>query len=133
MKSYQSFLLIFFFMLFANMTKGQSLKGDWSGKLSSEGQEFLVIFHFSGDDKNLEAKMDVPAILGATGIKAEKAVFKDGEIQLSLMNGQSKYTAQVKGNTMQGTYMLKGMEMPLKMTKDESEKPINTPLPDSDK
>ena len=131
MKSYQNFLLTVFFMLFAIMTKGQTLEGDWSGKLNAGGQKIPLILHFSGDDENLEVTMDSPA-QGATGIPVEKADFKNDTIQLSVMNGQISYTAAVKGDTMEGTFKQQGMEMPLTMKRGEPEKPGDTSLPSSE-
>ena len=131
MKSYQNFLLSIFFMLFAIMTKGQTLEGDWSGKLNAGGQEIPLILHFSGDDENLKVTMDSPS-QGANDIPVEKAAFKDGEVQLSVMNGQMTYTAQVEGDTMEGTFKQSGMEFPLTMKRGEPKKPGDTSLPSSE-
>ena len=131
MKIQQNFLLTVFFMLFAIMTQGQTLEGDWSGKLNAGGQEIPLILHFSGDDENLEVSMDSPA-QGATGIPIEKAEFSNDTIVLSAMNGQITYTAQVKGNSMEGTFKQQGMEMPLTMKRGKPEKPGDTSLPSSE-
>jgi len=118
-------------MLFAIMTKGQTLEGDWSGKLNAGGQEIPLILHFSGDDENLKVTMDSPS-QGANDIPVEKAAFKDGEVQLSVMNGQMTYTAQVEGDTMEGTFKQSGMEFPLTMKRGEPKKPGDTSLPSSE-
>ena len=131
MKAYQNFLLSSFFLLFAIMTEAQTLKGDWSGKLNAGGQEIPLIFHFSEDDENLKVTMDSPA-QGATDIPVEKAEFKDGKIELSVMNGQITYTAEVDDDKMEGTFRQQGMEMPLTMKRGKPEKPGNTSLPSSE-
>jgi dipeptidyl aminopeptidase/acylaminoacyl peptidase len=116
---------------FLGMLQAQTIEGDWSGKLNVQGQEIPLIFHFSGSDDALTATMDSPA-QGATGIPVESVTFADGELSLSMMQGQIAYVAQVKGETMEGTYKQGGAELPLNLSKGELEKPGNTSLPSSD-
>ena len=124
---------IFFISLtFAlGMLQAQTMEGDWSGKLSAQGQEIPLILHFTGTDDALTATMDSPS-QGATDIPVDKVSFVDGELTLSLMGGQISYVAQVKGETMEGTFKQGGAELPLSLSKGEMEKPGNTALPSSD-
>jgi dipeptidyl aminopeptidase/acylaminoacyl peptidase len=113
------------------MIQAQTVEGDWSGKLSVQGQELPLIFHFSGSDSELSATMDSPA-QGANGLPVEKVSYTDGQLTLSLMQGQIEYVARVDGETMEGTFKQAGMELPLNLSKGEMEKPGNTSLPSSD-
>ncbi|MEM6525814.1 MAG: S9 family peptidase [Bacteroidota bacterium] len=124
-------VLLITLLFFASMLKAQTIEGDWSGKLSTAGQEVPLIFHFSGADDALNATMDSPA-QGASGIPVEEVSYVDGQLSLSLMQGQISYVAQVKGETMEGTFKQAGAEIPLNLTKGEIEKPGNASLPTSD-
>ncbi|TKS56495.1 S9 family peptidase [Mesohalobacter halotolerans] len=119
------------FLLFLNVTMGQTINGDWSGKLNAMGQELPLIFHFSGEDDNLTATMDSPA-QGATGIPLDEVSFNDNTITLSAMGGQLTYEAKVDGDAMNGTLKQAGMEFPLTLTKGELEKPGDVSLPSSE-
>ena len=114
-----------------SMIHAQTVAGDWSGKLSVQGQELPLIFHFSGTDEALSATMDSPA-QGANGIPVEDVSYANGQLTLSLMQGQIEYVATVNGETMEGTFKQAGMEFPLNLAKGEPEKPGNTSLPSSD-
>lgn len=124
----------FFFItlnFFISMLKAQTIEGDWSGKLNSSGQEISLIFHFSGNDNALAATMDSPS-QGATGIPVEKVSYTEGKLNLSLMEGQITYKAEVKGEIMEGTFKQSGVEIPLNLTKGEIKKPGNVSLPSSE-
>lgn len=127
----KKFVTIISLTLLAGMLKAQTIEGDWSGKLSTSGQEVPLIFHFSGPDEALTATMDSPS-QGASSIPVEKVSYEDGELSLSLMGGQIAYTAQVKGETMDGIFSQAGAEIPLKLSKGEMEKPGNTSLPSTE-
>ncbi len=128
MKKFIYFISLIFL---ANTLKAQTLEGDWSGKLNAQGQEVTLIFHFTGTDDALSATMDSPS-QGANGIPVDKVTYVDGELSLSVMGGQIAYTAQVKGETMEGSFKQAGAELPLHLSKGEIEKPGNTSLPSSD-
>ncbi len=122
---------VILFLLIFNMTIGQSIKGDWSGKLNAMGQEIPLVFHFSGEDDNLTATMDSPS-QGANGIPVDSVSFEENTLNLSIMGGQIVYTAKVKGETMKGVFQQQGQEMELNLTKGELEKPGDTTLPSTD-
>lgn len=130
MLNYKSIAVVLFLM-FLNTTMGQTINGDWSGKLNAMGQEIPLIFHFSGEDNDLTATMDSPA-QGASGIPVDEVNYKDNTINLSLMGGQAQYSATVDGDTMTGTFKQSGMEMELKLTRGELEKPGDTSLPSTE-
>ncbi len=124
-------LFVISLILLVTMLNAQKIEGDWSGKLSHSGQEIPLVFHFSGTDDKLSATMDSPA-QGANGIPVEKVDYIDGELSLTLMGGQVTYVAQVKEETMQGTFKQAGTAFPLNLAKGEIEKPGNTSLPSSE-
>lgn len=119
------------FLLFFNMTIGQTINGDWSGKLNAMGQVLPLIFHFSGEGDDLSATMDSPA-QGANGIPVDKVEYTDKTINLSLMGGQAQYSATVEGDTMKGIFKQAGMEMELNLTRGELKKPGDITLPSSE-
>jgi len=124
-------IILFISLIFVvGMLQAQTIEGDWSGKLSTSGQEIPMIFHFSGTDDALTATMDSPS-QGATCIPVENVSFIDGQLSLSLMQGQVTYVAQVKGEKMEGTFKQGEAEFPLSLSKGEIEKPGNTELPSS--
>lgn len=127
MYKYKSTFVVLFLFIF-NMTKGQTIKGDWSGKLNAMGQEIPLIFHFSGEDDNLTATMDSPS-QGASDIPVERVELDGTTLELSVMGGQIIYTAEVMGDMMKGKFKQGGMEMDLNLTKGELEKPGDTSLP----
>jgi len=124
-----SFVVLF--LLFLNTIMGQTIKGDWSGKLNAMGQELPLIFHFSGEDDNLTATMDSPA-QGASGIPVDSVEYSDNTINLSLMGGQAEYVGTLEDGTIKGVFKQSGMEMELNLTKGELEKPGDTSLPTTD-
>jgi len=115
---------------FFNLAIGQTVKGDWSGKLNAMGQEFPLIFHFSGEDDNLTATIDSPS-QGANGIPADRITFDGTNLELSVDGGQIVYNATVEGDLMKGIFKQGGMDMELNLTKGELKKPGNTSLPTS--
>lgn len=116
---------------FFNMAIGQTIIGDWSGKLNAMGQEVPLVFHISGEDDNLTATMDSPS-QGATGIPVEKVTYENDTLSLSIMGGQVQYTGKLEGETIKGLFKQAGMEFELNLTKGELEKPGDTSLPSSD-
>ena len=122
-------VVLLFFSL--TMVNGQTINGDWSGKLNAMGQEFPLVIHFSGNDDDLAATMDSPS-QGATVIPVEKVSLEGTQLSLSLMGGQIEYTAEVNGDSMTGNFKQGGMDMPLTLTKGELEKPGDTSLPSSE-
>lgn len=128
MKNIILFISIFFL---ASFSKGQTIEGDWSGKLDIQGQEIPLIFHFSGTDDALSATMDFPT-QGAIGIPVEKIKYENGELNLSMMGGQIAYVGQVKDQTMEGTFKQADTEIPLSLAKGEVKKPGNTSLPSTE-
>ncbi|QLE02427.1 S9 family peptidase [Galbibacter sp. BG1] len=127
----KKFLFITTLILLVGVSNAQTIKGDWSGNINAQGQEIPLIFHFSGEDDQLSATMDSPS-QGANGIPVEKVTYNDNELKLSLMSGQISYVAQVKGETMEGTFSQGGAEIPLELSKGEIKKPGNTSLPSSE-
>ena len=111
--------------------QAQTVEGDWSGKLSVQGQEIPLVFHFIGSDEELSATMDSPS-QGASDIPVEEVSYADGQLTLSLMQGQIAYEAKVDGESMEGTFKQGGAELPLTLSKGGLAKPGNTALPSSD-
>ncbi|EMY80449.1 amino/aminoacylpeptidase, esterase/lipase superfamily protein [Psychroflexus gondwanensis ACAM 44] len=124
--------LVILLLLSLTMVNGQTINGDWSGKLNAMGQEIPLVIHFSGNDDNLAATMDSPS-QGASDIPVEKVSLEGTQLSLSLMGGQIEYTAEVNGDSMTGNFKQGGMDMPLTLTKGELEKPGDTSLPSSEK
>ena len=124
-----SFVVLF--LLILNSTMGQSIKGDWSGKLNAMGQELPLIFHISEEADGLSATMDSPA-QGANGIPVEKVEFSENTLSMSMMGGQATYEGTLDGDTITGKFKQAGMEFDLNLTKGELEKPGDTSLPSSE-
>ena len=114
-----------------SVSMAQSVVGDWSGKLSVQGQELPLVVHITKDAETLKATMDSPA-QGATGIPLDKVTFVNGELTVGNSQFGMTYTAKIEGDTATGTFKQGGMEFPLTMTRGDIKKPGNTALPSSD-
>ena len=125
----QTFLMLLL-MTFSTAIS-QSVIGDWSGKLSVQGQEIPLILHISEDGDNLKVTMDSPA-QGASGIPLDKISFENNELTVSHAQFGMTYIAKVEGDTATGTFKQGGMELPLTMTRGDIKKPGNTALPSTD-
>ena len=51
--------LVVLLSLSLTMVNGQTINGDWSGKLNAMGQEIPLVIHFSGNDDNLADRKSV--------------------------------------------------------------------------
>lgn len=112
--------------------QAQDIKGSWKGNLAVQGMEVPLVFNISEEDGKLKSTMDSPS-QGATGIPMDKTSFVNNALSIEFTQGGIKYLANLKDNSLNGTFYQSGMELPLVMSKSEKTLPGNAALPTSDK
>jgi dipeptidyl aminopeptidase/acylaminoacyl peptidase len=112
--------------------QAQDIKGSWKGNLAVQGMEIPLVFNISEEGGKLKSTMDSPS-QGATGIPMDKTSFENNALSIEFTQGGIKYQANLKENSLTGTFYQAGMELPLVMNKSEKTLPGNVALPTSDK
>lgn len=124
-------ITIVFFLAIVSL-QAQDIKGTWKGNLAVQGIEVPLAFNISEEDGKLKSTMDSPS-QGATGIPMDKTSFVNNALSIEFTQGGIKYLANLKDNSLSGTFYQAGMELPLVMNKSEKTLPGNAALPTSDK
>ncbi|MGM9713262.1 MAG: alpha/beta hydrolase [Prevotella sp.] len=93
------------------VTAATAQEGAWTGKLSIQGIELPLVFHFDADG----CTMDSPS-QGAKGIKAEKTITADGKIRVAVPTAGISYEGTLDGDTIRGTFKQMGLSLPLNLT-----------------
>ncbi len=124
-------IAIFLFLPIISV-QAQDIKGSWQGKLTVQGMEVPLVFNISEEGGKLKSTMDSPS-QGATGIPMDKTSFENNVLSIEFTQGGIKYLANLKDNSLTGTFYQAGMELPLVMSKSEKTLPGNAVLPSSDK
>ncbi|MBQ2562268.1 MAG: alpha/beta hydrolase [Muribaculaceae bacterium] len=117
MRRITSFLLIFFITLSAT---AMSLAGKWEGALSLGPQKIPVAFNITqADAGKWHVTLDVPS-QGGYGIPCEATV-GDNKIEIKMDAMNASYNGTITSdNTIKGTFSQRGFNLPLELTKKES-------------
>jgi dipeptidyl aminopeptidase/acylaminoacyl peptidase len=124
-------IVILLFLPIISM-QAQDIKGTWKGKITVQGMEIPLVFHISEEEGKLKSTMDSPS-QGATGIPMDKTSFENNALSIEFTQGGIKFLANLKDNSLTGTFYQSGLELPLVMGKSEKTLPGNALLPSSDK
>ncbi len=103
------------------------IKGDWKGTLDVQGTAIEIIIHFSEADGALAGSMDIP-LQGAVGIPLNGVTFESPSLSFAIEQAGIKYSGELAGNKITGTYSQGGMELPLVLEKTVITKPGDTTL-----
>ncbi|MFH0841695.1 MAG: CocE/NonD family hydrolase [Bacteroidota bacterium] len=102
-------LLLFFLLISASFSYGQSIEGDWYGKADIQGIQLRISLHITSGDGVLSSTWDSPD-QGAFNIPSTTTIFNYPDFSFSHAGAGFKYTGQVnssyteiKGNLEQGT------------------------------
>lgn len=100
--------------------KAQDIVGVWKGTLDV-GTPLRLVFHVTAQDNAIGAKMDSPD-QNAYGIPCDKVSFKDGQFVVGISRIQMGYNGVLKGDTISGTFIQGGLQLPLKLVRDKEAK-----------
>lgn len=106
----------------------QSLVGTWQGELSLGQMKLRLVLHFENTDGRLSATMDSPD-QGAKGITVDSVLVEGDSLRLKLTSLGAAYNAvyYAKGDSLSGTFMQAGMDLPLTLL--ETDSPIEVKRP----
>ena len=93
------------------------LRGEWSGKLRTEGIEVTIVLRFStGADGALRAVLDVPE-QGVKDWAGKDVTLDDGHFSVELTKPRAKVTGMLKGDQIVGAWNQLGNSVPLTLKK----------------
>lgn len=109
-----------FFIGFSSFSlHGQTIVGQWNGKLNVNGMGLRIVFHIDKDGTDYTATMDSPD-QGAKGIPMSSASFSKDTLQLALAAAGIKYTGLYQNDSVVGTFTQNGIHFPLTLKKGET-------------
>ena len=111
MKRFLLTLLLFFPFI----VSAQSLRGDWSGKLSLPMGKLRMVIHLTEEEGRWSATLDSPD-QGAYGLRADEVQILGDSLRLELRRLRLTYTAvRTQDDQLVGTFYQGGMSLPLDM------------------
>ena len=111
MKRFLLTLLLFFPFI----VSAQSLRGDWSGKLSLPMGKLRMVIHLTEEEGRWSATLDSPD-QGAYGLRADEVQVSGDSLRLELRSLHLNYTAvRTQDDKLAGTFQQGGMSLPLDM------------------
>ncbi len=103
--------------------QAQDIVGSWSGQLKAGGMEIRLIFNVEKSGEGYTATMDSPD-QGAFGIACDRTDFSENSLEIELKSLRAKYSGQLTGDSIDGTFTQMGMKFPLVLTKVEEKQPV---------
>ncbi len=102
--------------------QAQSLKGDWQGSLSFNGQQFGIILHITSEsDSRVEGNLDIPQ-QGALGLKFDAMEWRNDTLFGSMASVQSRcFLVQAGADSLVGTWFQNGVEAGMKLKRSAEE------------
>ena len=111
MKRFLLSLLLFLPLI----VSAQSLRGDWSGKLTLPMGKLRMVIHLTEEAGRWSATLDSPD-QGAYGLRADEVQVSGDSLRLELRRLRLTYTAvRTQENQLVGTFQQGGMSLPLDM------------------
>ena len=111
MKRFLLTLLLFFPFI----VSAQSLRGDWSGKLSLPMGKLRMVIHLTEEEGRWSATLDSPD-QGAYGLRADEVQILGDSLRLELRRLRLTYTAlRTADDKLSGNFQQGGMSLPLDM------------------
>lgn len=92
--------------------------GDWLGMLEVPGARLRIVFHIVEDEGGLTATMDSPD-QGAFGIETGAVVLAGDSLTIEVPAAFGRYTGEVRGDTITGTWSQGGASLPLVLARTE--------------
>lgn len=97
----------------------KDLEGTWSGQIKIPGSPLAFVIHISEVEGELQATADSPD-QGATGLKVDKIMLKDGEINFNMVKLGVSYKGQLNQNLseIEGKFSQGGMIFELNFSQE---------------
>ena len=107
--------LLSLFLLLPFVVSAQSLRGDWSGKLSLPMGKLRMVIHLSEEAGRWSATLDSPD-QGAYGLHADEVHVSGDSLRIELRSLRLTYTAvRTQDDKLSGNFQQGGMSLPLDM------------------
>ncbi len=107
-------------LILASLTAAtQDITGQWNGLLKiQEGVQLRLVFHISKTESGYASTMDSPD-QGAKGLPVNSTKFENNTLNLEATALGMTYTGTLSSGVIEGTFMQRGMSLPLKLTREE--------------
>jgi len=102
-------------------TSAQDITGDWYGFLKEF--QLRIVYHIAETEDGFTSTMDSPD-QGANGIPTTETKFENATLTISAANLGVTFKGELVDEAIEGTFSQGGMEIPLKLTREASEKLI---------
>ena len=99
----------------------QDYNGTWRGNMTAGPQSIPLVIHIQQNGDNITVTMDSP--MQQLYDVPTKASFEGNKLTVTEPQGGGVYKAELKGNTLEGTFTIMGYPMPLNMTRDAVKAP----------
>ena len=115
-------LLSVIMVVLAGLTAmAQDYNGTWRGNMVAGPQSVPLVIHIQQNGESITVTMDSP--MQQLYDVPTKASFEGNKLTVTEPQGGGVYKAELKGNTLEGTFTIMGYPMPLNMTRDEVKAP----------
>ena len=117
--------LLTFVIVFTSVA--QDITGQWNGLLEIPGNPLRLVLHIVESDTGYTSTLDSPD-QGALGIPVNFTSFEDSKLDIVITALGLVYTADLKGEKLEGTFTQGGFSLPLELSREAIEKPkVNRP------
>ncbi len=103
------------------MAMAQDFNGTWRGNMVAGPQSIPLVIHIQQNGDNITVTMDSP--MQQLYDVPTKASFEGNKLTVTEPQGGGVYRAELKGNTLEGSFTIMGYPMPLNMTRDAVKAP----------
>jgi uncharacterized protein len=119
MLSFYSLLIIY--TISAQQKEPLNIAGSWMGKISVQGTQLKLIFHFKAEDGKIASTIDSPD-QAVKGIQVQDVLLKNDSLIVNVPVISGQYKAIFNSDTMAtGQWNQMGMSLPLTITKQKPE------------
>ena len=101
----------------------QDFSGTWRGNMVAGPQSIPLVIHIQQNGDNITVTMDSP--MQQLYDVPTKASFEGNKLTVTEPQGGGVYRAELKGNTLEGSFTIMGYPMPLNMTRDAVKAPVD--------
>ncbi|MGI6718828.1 MAG: alpha/beta hydrolase family protein [Bacteroidales bacterium] len=112
------FLILIASLLIFASSFAQDITGKWNGILEIPGMQLRIIFNIEQNDDDYSAKLDSPD-QGVEGIPCDETLFRENELTIKINSIGAEYKGVFKNDTIKGVFNQMGVEIPLKLTRNE--------------
>lgn len=95
-------------LLFVTSVVGFAQTGTWHGKISVQGIEIPLVFHFEAGGCTIDSPSQ-----GVKGIPAVKSMKEDGTLRVDIKTINASYEGKMEENIIKGTFTQNGFQLPL--------------------